>query len=125
MKPISLMDVKQALRDSRFRESLPKHFTEDLQKYAQNPGCACNTPFYKKLMQEAGEELKAYFPGRDLSNIQAEIRKLAENNFTVISCSIDELESKLKKLAPGRKQLAVARWEDQVTVVINELDVIY
>ena len=32
-RPIGLMDVKQALRDSRFHESLPIGFREDLQKY--------------------------------------------------------------------------------------------
>jgi chemotaxis methyl-accepting protein methylase len=35
------------------------------------------------------------------------------------------LEKKLSKLGPGRKQLDVARWEDQVTVVINELDIVF
>ena len=36
MKPIGLMDVKQALRDKRFRESLPPIFDADVQKYLQN-----------------------------------------------------------------------------------------
>ena len=36
-----------------------------------------------------------------------------------------DLEKKLRKLPPGRKQLDVSRWEDQVTIVVNELDILY
>ena len=57
-RPITLMDVKQALRDKRFRESLPDSFSEEIQKYQQNPGCACNVPLYKKIMLEAKEQIQ-------------------------------------------------------------------
>jgi len=124
-RPITLMDVKQALRDSRFRESLPKDFEEEIRKYQQNPGCACNVPLYKKIITEAKEPLQAYFPNRSIVSLEEDAKRLAENNFSVISCSIHELEAELKKLPIGRKQIAVARYEDQVTVVINELDFIY
>lgn len=124
-KPIGLMDVKAALRDSRFRTSLPNHFQEDLQKYLQNPGCACNVPIYKKIMTEAKEELQSYYPNRSIANLDEDAKRLAENSFSVINCGINELESKLKLLPKGRKQIAVARYEDQVTVVINELDILF
>ena len=39
--------------------------------------------------------------------------------------SEDESWEILKKLKPGRKQISMSRYEDQVTVIINELDVIY
>lgn len=119
------MDVKQALRDKRFRESLSEDFRDDLQKYTQNPGCACNTPIYKKIMTQAKEQLQNYYPNRSVANLDEEVKKLAENHFTVINCHVDELEGKLRKLAPGRKQIAVTRYEDSVTVVVNELDVVY
>lgn len=119
------MDVKQALRDSRFRESLPNSFQEDMKKYLQNPGCACNVPIYKKIMTEAKEQLQSYYPSRSVANLDDEAKKLADNNFSVINCHIDELESKLRKLPPGRKQLAVARYENTVTVIVNELEVVY
>lgn len=124
-RPIGLMEVKQALRDRRFRESLSSDFQEDLHKYLQNPGCACNVPIYKKIMMEAKAQLQAYYPGRSVADLDAEAKKLAENHFSVINCRADELEERLKKLHPGRKQIAVARYEDQVTVVVNELDVVY
>ena len=125
MKQISLMEVKQALRDSRFRESLPAAFTDDVQKFLHNPGCACNLPIYRRILKEATEQLKAYFPGRDVVNEAEEISKLAQNHFSVINCHKDELEDRLRKLGPGRKQIAVSRYEDQVTVIVNELDIIF
>lgn len=126
MKPITLMEIKQALRDKRFQDSLPSDiFQEDLQKYMKNPGCACNTPFYKKIMTQATEQVQAYFPNRSIANLQEEAKKLAENHWKVINCHVDELEELLKKLPPGRKQLAITRFEDQVTAVVNELDAIF
>ena len=119
------MDVKQALRDARFRESLPKELDEDVRKYQQNPGCACNVPLYKKIMTIAKESLQSYFPNKTVISLEEDAKRLAENNFSVISCNILELEDNLKKLGPGRKQIAVARFEDQVTVIVNELDFIY
>ena len=125
MKPIGLMDVKQALRDKRFRESLPPIFDADVQKYLQNPGCACNLPVYKKLMTEAKEQLQAYFPNRSVANLDEEASKLAQNHFSVINCHVDELEEKLKRLPAGRKQIACTRYENFVTVIINELDIVW
>ena len=60
-----------------------------------------------------------------MANIREENKKLAENYWNVINCHIDDLEYNLKKLPPGRKQLDLSRYEDQVTVVINEIDVLY
>lgn len=124
-KQVTLMDVKQALRDSRFRESLPVTFSDDLRKYQQNPGCACNVPFYKKIMTEARESLQAYYPNKSIVSLEEDARKLAENNFSVINCHVNELEEKMRKLSLGRKQIAISRYEDQVTVIINDLDFIY
>jgi len=124
-RPIGLMEVKQALKDRRFRDSLNDKFTDDIQKYLQNPGCACNVPLYKKIMQEAKEELQVYYPNRSVADLEAEAEKLSENNWSVINCHVNDLELNLKKLPPGRKQLAITRFEDQVTVVVNELDVVF
>ena len=58
-------------------------------------------------------------------SVDEQVSKLSQNNFSIINCSITELESKLRSLSPGRKQIAISRYEDQVTVVINELDFVY
>jgi len=122
---ISLLDVKRALRDSKFRETLPESLLSDVQKFLNNPGCACNVPIYRKVMKLGGEQLKAFFSGKTLVTPEEEAEKLAKNNWTVINCSIGELESRLKKLSSGRKQIALSRFEDQVTAIINELDVVF
>jgi hypothetical protein len=122
---ITIHDVKRALKDSRFRLTLPTEMNKDAEEFLNNPGCACHTPLFKKVISECKEQLSRYYPNKDIPDQDEEIRKLAENHWTVINCSSDELESKLKKLGPGRKQIAVARFEDQVTVVVNELDLVW
>lgn len=125
MSRISIRDVKNALKDSRFRLTLPKEMAPQVEQFLDNPGCACHAPLYRRLLKECGEQLSRYYPGMDIPDQEEEIRRLAENRWSVINCHVDELESRLAKLPPGRKQLDVARWEDQVTVVINELDMVF
>lgn len=118
---IKLTDIKQALLDDSFRQSLPEELVPEVQKFLQNPGCACNHPLYKKIAKIAWEQLKQYFPTKEHS--EPEIETPHSNYWTVINCSINDLATKLRNLPHGRKQVEIARWEDQVTVIINELDI--
>jgi hypothetical protein len=122
---ITLQDVKKALKDSRFRLNLPKEMEPDINEFLNNPGCACHAPLYRKIIKDCRDQLSRYFPGMKVPEHDEDIKRLAENHWTVINCRVDELESKLANLGPGRKQLDVARWEDQVTVVVNELDIVF
>ena len=122
---IRIREVKEALRNPDFRKKLPPELKEDIQKYEQNPGCACNLPIYINVLKKGARQLMEYFPNREIENPDEELSKLAQNNFSVINCHINELEAKLKALPSGRKQIAIARYEDQITIVINELDLIY
>jgi hypothetical protein len=122
---ITLADIKKALKDSRFRLTLPKEMSPDLEKFLDNPGCACHTPLYRKIAKECREQLQKYYPNLEVPDEEKELNKLAENHWSVINCHISELETKLSKLGPGRKQIDVSRWEDQVTVVVNELDFVF
>lgn len=124
-KKIGLLDVKKALKDSRFRLSLPKEMEKEVDEFLNNPGCACHVPLYRKVLKDCKEQLQKYYPNLTVPDQEDEIKKLSENHWSVINCHIDDLEQKLRKLGPGRKQLDVARWEDQVTVVVNDLDVIF
>lgn len=119
---VSLREIKQALSDPKFRASLPSILKEDIQKYEQNPSCPCNLDVYRNVLKFARRELADYYPGRELIDHDAELLRLAENNWTIINCRIDELERVLRRMHPGRKQVALARYEQQVTVVINDLD---
>jgi hypothetical protein len=122
---ITLADIKKALKDSRFRLTLPKEMSPDLEKFLDNPGCACHTPLYRKIAKECREQLQKYYPNLEVPDEEKELNKLAENHWSVINCHISELETKLSKLGPGRKRIDVSRWEDQVTVVVNELDFVF
>lgn len=126
MNKIGLMDVKSALKDARFRKNLPPELNDDVVKYLNNPGCpTCGVPLFRKILKHCKQQLRDYFPGQDVVDEEKELAKLAENHWTVINCSVDELEDQLRKLPPGRKQIDVARYEDQVTVVVNEIDILY
>lgn len=124
-KKIAISDVKKALKDERFREALPKDMERDVISFLDNPGCACHLPLYRKILKECGEQLSRYYPSMEIPSSDEDIVKMAENHWTVINCHVDDLESRLRKLGPGRKQLDVARYQDQVTVVVNDLDVIF
>lgn len=125
MKKVTLLDIKEALKDPRFRDSLPHELKEDIVKYLNNPGCACNVPFYRKLLKSYRGHLSNYFPNSVITDEAEEVAELAKNNWSVINCKASELLSRLRNLPPGRKQITVARWQDEITVIINELDIVY
>ncbi len=122
---VSLMDIKTAMKDEKFRSTLPESLAPEVQKFINNPSCSCNVPLYKKIIKEAKDQVLSYFPGKDVMSQEEEIERLAKNNWRVISCSIGDLEKEMKKLPAGRKQIAMARYEDQVTVIVNELDSLF
>lgn len=127
-RKVTVHDIKQAMLDERFRSKLPDELNEDVQKFLKNPGCACNHPIYIRVMQKAGPQLAEYFPAKETpepDEFEKEIDRLAQNDWQVINCHVGELTERLRKLGPGRKQLDIARWQDQVTVVINHLEGIY
>jgi hypothetical protein len=77
-------------------------------------------------MRKAGKEIANYFPMKETppaEEIEKTLERAAVNEWQVINCHINELTAELRKLKAGRKQLDIARWEDQVTVVINHLDI--
>lgn len=122
MKKITLLEIKQALWDHRFREMFPEYENE-IKEFINNPGCACNVNLYRKILKHK-DVLKKYFPTREIETPQEEIEKLSKNSWIVINCHVDELQERLKKLGTGRKQVAVGRYQDQVTVVVNELEIL-
>ena len=124
-KKVGLIEVKKALKDSRFRQSLPKSLEKEVEEFLNNPGCPCHVPLYRKIIKECSEQLEKYYPSSEVEDLDEQVQKLAENQWTVINCHIDDLEKNLRRLGPGRKQLDVARYEDNVTVVINELDIVF
>lgn len=125
MKPVGLMDVKIALTDDRFRELFPE-LQHEIDKYLKEPKCgSCAIPVIKEILNKYPERVEKYFPNRKVIRPIDEANKLSENNFTVINCKIHELEDKLRRLPSGRKQLAVTRYEDEVTVIVNELSVVF
>jgi hypothetical protein len=122
-KKVSLMDVKTALLDSRFRDALPQELLTDVQKFLSNPGCGCNHPIYKRVMKVAGRQLADYYPTKEQTDPDELPEKVATESWEVINCAITELQGRLSKLDPARpKHLEIARWQDQVTVIVHYFD---
>ena len=122
MTKISIQEVKEALRDSKFRTSLPPELKDDLKKYEQNPNCPCNLDVYRNILKLGAKQLKEYYPDKEVVNPDIDLPPLQQNSWTVINCNVNELENHLKKYKIGRFQIAIARYEDQITVAINDLD---
>lgn len=125
---VTIHDIKQALLDQRFRDSLPEELQEDITKFLKNPTCKCNHTVYRNVMLKAGPQIAEYFPTKEAlsaEEVEKETALLTKNNWQVINCSIYELSDELRKLGAGRKQLDIARFEDQVTIVVNHLEEIY
>lgn len=118
---VSIQEVKEALRDSKFRLSLPEELKDDIRKYEQNPNCPCNLEIYRRILKFGSKQLREYYPGKEVVNPDTELPPLQENRWTVVSCHINQLENELKKFQFGRFQIAVARWEDQATIIFNEI----
>lgn len=124
-KKITIPDIKNALLDERFRKSLPEELSGDVDKFLSNPGCACNHPIYRKVAKVASLQLQNYFPQMELTDEKEVFDRVSKNNWQVINCHIYELSEELKKLGAGRKQIEVARYGEDVTVIINHLEDVY
>jgi hypothetical protein len=122
-KNLGILEVKQAfLSDERFRSLFMPELKNEMEEALKKPTCACNRKLYDRFF-EFPDKLAQYFPDREIVSIQDQVSNLSKNAFTVINCQIGELETRLKRLPPGRKQIAITRFQDQVTAVINELDI--
>jgi hypothetical protein len=121
-RKLGVLEVKQAFfADKRFRDLFPE-LQKEIDDALRDPGCSCNRKLYDRFFEHP-DRLARYFPDREIQSLQEQVAGLAKNNWTVINCKCGELEVYLRRLPPGRKQVAVARDGDQCTAVINELDV--
>lgn len=116
MSKLTLVDIKQALKDERFRELFPE-YKVDIDKFLEKPNCGCTGIIYKQVMQHP-DRLKTYFPNKEVDTTISAPK--IQTNIKVINCHVDELEEHLKKNKTRYKQIAIGRWQDQVTVVIEE-----
>jgi hypothetical protein len=122
---LTRLEIKHAIiSDSRFRELFPE-LKEDVAKVLQNPSCGCNVPIYDKFFKYK-DRLAQYFSEREIKAPHEEAAEASQNHWNVINCKVDELEDFLNKLHKvGRLQLAVARYEDQITVIVNDIGIVF
>jgi hypothetical protein len=122
---LSRLDVKHAiLTDKRFRELFPE-LQEDIAKVLHNPSCACNIPIYDQFFKYK-DRLAKYFTDKEIKSPQEEAEEENINHWNVVNCKADELEEVLNGLHKiGRIQLAIARYQDEITLVTNSAGYIF
>lgn len=64
---ITIADLKKALHDRTFVESLPEVLKEGHERYMKAPGCNCHLPFFKRVLEDARKELKEYFAANGIN----------------------------------------------------------
>lgn len=119
MTEIKIASIKKALRSHEFRGMYPE-LNSEIDEYIQNPDCKCNIPLYNAILADI-DRLKKWF-GEDAIVVDPLLPEEPDqlNKWQVINCHIDELEKHLQDLPHGPKQIVIARWEDQVSVIIND-----
>ena len=76
-KKVGLIEVKKALKDSRFRQSLPKSLEKEVEEFLNNPGCPCHVPLYRKIKKECSKQLEKYYPSSEVEDLDEQVQKLA------------------------------------------------
>ena len=120
---VGIEEVKSALKEESFRKTLPQEMEKYVNSYLKNPNCSCNASFYRKILNDYREQLTAFYPEAEFDPIVETPNhlKAPKESWIVINCHVDELEGKVKALPRSRKQISIARYEDQVTLVANIL----
>jgi hypothetical protein len=79
MNPVTVNDIKTAMRDPSFIATLPPSLTPEVQKFMSNPGCGCNMSVYQKILKEAPAQIQAYFPTKSVAEGAAEVDRIMAN----------------------------------------------
>ena len=134
---ITIADIKSALNDAAFRETLPPELNEDVAKYMQNPGCGCNVKVFQKMLTVANQQFAAYFPAKNVVKALEHYAQQAatqpqqppkpitvpapmmRTRHVVFNCHVDELQVKLDQLSSmeNRTNVTISRSGDMVTAV--------
>lgn len=119
MTEIKIASIKKALRSHGFRNNYPE-LKEDIDAYIKNPDCKCNIPLYNAILSDL-PRLKKWF-GEEAVVVEPPLSEEPDqiNQWQVFNCHIDDLESFMQGLSHGPKQIAIARFEDQITIIVND-----
>lgn len=119
---ITAEDLKNAAKKGEFRNKFPE-LKGEFNDFIQKTGCAhCARKMIEGLMVYE-DRLRDHFGDVEFDVAPPEaFDPVGANNFTVINCLTSELEDRLNALPAAAYQITVARYEDQITAIINRLD---
>lgn len=111
---LGFKEIKRELWKKAFRDLFPE-WKDQIGKFLANPGCECNRPLLISIL-ESKDRLESYFKrpikvAMSLPPRGGQVR--------VINTDIHRLEEELRNLPPGMKYIALARYQDQITAVVQ------
>lgn len=110
MNNFTLHDLKSALFDEKFQHLFPE-FKEQIKLFLKDSNCSCNIGLLKQLLKYK-ERIKQYFPNKQI---------IQKDSWKVINCNIYDLDQKLKELPKGKKMMAISRFREEITIVLNDI----
>lgn len=116
---VDTTELRKALWKAEFRALFPE-LKDGIHQFLSNPNCKCNAPLFNSLLQ-ARDRLEQYF-GPEIEVVEQPVTEEEVRTRTfVINTSIDLLEKELRRLPVGPKHISLARFEDQITAVVQLL----
>jgi hypothetical protein len=104
MKTMTMIEIKERLAsDAAFRSLFPE-YKEEIDDFLLDTSCACHASLYRKISKVYDEKIHN--------------RKFV---FKVINCHTDELEEILQTIPKNSKIESMARYENQITIIIRFL----
>ena len=116
--PLGIKEIKRELWKQAFRELFPQ-WKSQIDKFLSNPNCECNRSLLLAILDQK-PKLEAYFGGP--VQLLVNVSKDQNQRVVVINTSVHNLESELRKLPMGPKYISLARFQNEITAVIQLLN---
>lgn len=120
-------ELRNVAKKTAFAALFPEH-QGLFQAYWNKPGCSdCWRALLKVIAQEP-DRIKAYFGDVDIDLGEMPLPKehqVVQATTVVMNCSLIDLQSRIDQLESqnaGAKIFALARWKDQITLIVNVVD---
>lgn len=125
--PTAVVNIERLLRDAvkaKFQSMFAQHRVL-FERFLDKPGCGgCRTRLVMALTRDQ-EALKAYYGEHAVFDFDVPEQSPSSMDkagaFVVINCPVEDLANQLNKLPSANYQIAVARDDAEVTVVVKPL----
>jgi hypothetical protein len=125
---IGVYELRNACKKTQFAKLFPEHQAL-FQSYWNKPGCGnCWRSLLEAIARQT-DRIEDYFGDVEIDlGLIPEPRSagIVAANTIVMNCGVSELQGAIDRLCSqnaGAKTFSLARWKDEVTVIVNVVDV--